>query len=81
MSRRRRAGARGAAALRSARGQASLMMLAVVGALLLGTLVLFAFGNAPRARGRGSNPRRPRRNHTGALLLRVWLRVPRQAVG
>jgi hypothetical protein len=33
-------------ALRSARGQASLMMLAVVGSLLLGTLVLFAFGNA-----------------------------------
>jgi hypothetical protein len=33
------------------RGQASLMMLAVVGSLLLGTLVLFAFGNALGARG------------------------------
>jgi hypothetical protein len=40
------------AALRSARGQASLMMLAVVGALLAGTLVLFAFGNALGAKGR-----------------------------
>jgi hypothetical protein len=37
---------------RSARGQASLMMLAVVGALLLGTLVLFGFGNALGAKGR-----------------------------
>jgi hypothetical protein len=33
-------------------GQASLMMLAVVGALLAGTLVLFAFGNALGAKGR-----------------------------
>jgi hypothetical protein len=33
-------------------GQASLMMLAVVGSLLLGTLVLFAFGNALGAKGR-----------------------------
>jgi len=34
------------------RGQASLMMLAVVGSLLAGTLVLFAFGNALGAKGR-----------------------------
>jgi hypothetical protein len=34
------------------RGQASLMMLAVIGALLLGALVLFAFGNALGAKGR-----------------------------
>jgi hypothetical protein len=33
-------------------GQASLMMLAVVGAVLVGTLVLFAFGNALGAKGR-----------------------------
>ena len=32
-------------------GQASLMMLALVGALLAGTLILFAFGNALGARG------------------------------
>ena len=32
-------------------GQASLMMLAVIGALLAGTLVLFAFGNALGAKG------------------------------
>ena len=38
--------------LRSARGQASLMMLAVVGLLLALTLVLFAFGNALGAKGR-----------------------------
>ena len=36
----------------SARGQGSLMMLAAIGALLLGTLVLFAFGNALGAKGR-----------------------------
>jgi hypothetical protein len=36
----------------SAHGQASLMMLGVVGALLVGTLVLFAFGNALGAKGR-----------------------------
>ena len=36
----------------SARGQASLMMLAVVGVLLTGALVLFAFGNALGARGK-----------------------------
>jgi hypothetical protein len=34
------------------RGQASLMMLAVVGVLLAGMLVLFAFGNALGAKGR-----------------------------
>src|SRR5919108_3369423 len=34
------------------RGQASLLMLAVVGALLVGALVLFAFGNALGAKGR-----------------------------
>ena len=38
--------------LRSGSGQASLMMLAVVGVLLAGTLVLFAFGNALGAKGR-----------------------------
>src|SRR5215210_1500088 len=38
--------------LRCARGQASLMMLAAVGALLAITLVLFAFGNALGAKGR-----------------------------
>ena len=38
--------------LPSARGQASLMMLAVVGVLLTGALVLFAFGNALGARGK-----------------------------
>jgi hypothetical protein len=38
--------------VRSARGQASLMMLALVGALLAGTLVLFAFGNALGAKSR-----------------------------
>ncbi len=36
----------------SARGQASLMMLAVVGLLLAGALVLFAFGNALGAKGK-----------------------------
>lgn len=36
----------------SARGQASLMMLAVVGLLLAGALVLFAFGTALGARGK-----------------------------
>src|SRR5215218_2365638 len=39
-------------ALRDARGQASLMMLAVVAAVLAGALVLFAFGNALGAKGR-----------------------------
>jgi hypothetical protein len=34
------------------RGQASLLMLAVVGALLAGAVVLFAFGNALGAKGR-----------------------------
>jgi Transglycosylase SLT domain/D-alanyl-D-alanine carboxypeptidase/Putative Flp pilus-assembly TadE/G-like len=34
------------------RGQASLLMLAVVGAVLAGALVLFAFGNALGAKGR-----------------------------
>ena len=38
--------------LRSARGQASLMMLAVVGVLLALTVVLFAFGSALGAKGR-----------------------------
>ena len=38
--------------LRPSSGQASLMMLAVVGVLLAGTLVLFAFGNALGAKGR-----------------------------
>src|SRR5687767_11361772 len=33
-------------------GQASLMMLAAIGALLAGTLVLFAFGNALGAKAR-----------------------------
>jgi hypothetical protein len=36
----------------SARGQASLMMLALVGVLLTGALVLFAFGNALGARAK-----------------------------
>src|SRR5215217_7947916 len=39
-------------ALRDARGQASLMMLAVVAAVLAGAAVLFAFGNALGAKGR-----------------------------
>ena len=38
--------------LRSARGQASLMMIAAVGVLLALTVVLFAFGNALGAKGR-----------------------------
>jgi transglycosylase-like protein with SLT domain/D-alanyl-D-alanine carboxypeptidase-like protein/putative Flp pilus-assembly TadE/G-like protein len=38
--------------LNSARGQASLMMLAVIAVVLLGALMLFAFGNALGARGR-----------------------------
>jgi hypothetical protein len=38
--------------IRAQSGQASLMMLAVIGALLAGTLVLFAFGNALGAKGR-----------------------------
>jgi hypothetical protein len=38
--------------LADARGQASLMMLAVVAATLLGAAVLFAFGNALGAKGR-----------------------------
>jgi Transglycosylase SLT domain/D-alanyl-D-alanine carboxypeptidase/Putative Flp pilus-assembly TadE/G-like len=37
---------------REERGQTSLMMLALVGALLVGALVLFAFGNALGAKGR-----------------------------
>src|SRR5919106_3096099 len=37
---------------RDERGQASLMMLAVVAAVLAGTVVLFAFGNALGAKGR-----------------------------
>ncbi|HEX6583085.1 MAG TPA: transglycosylase SLT domain-containing protein [Thermoleophilaceae bacterium] len=37
---------------RGERGQASLMMLAVVAALLVGAVVLFAFGNALGAKGR-----------------------------
>ena len=39
-------------ALSSARGQASLMMLAVIGVLLAASLVMFAFGNALGAKGR-----------------------------
>ena len=38
--------------LRSARGQASLMLLAVIGVLLALTMVLFAFGSALGAKGR-----------------------------
>ena len=37
---------------REERGQASLLMLAVVGALLVGAVALFAFGNALGATGR-----------------------------
>jgi hypothetical protein len=37
--------------LRSQRGQAALLMLGVVGALLAGGLVLFGFGRALAARG------------------------------
>jgi D-alanyl-D-alanine carboxypeptidase/Putative Flp pilus-assembly TadE/G-like len=37
---------------RRERGQASLMMLALIGALVVGALVLFAFGNALGATGR-----------------------------
>jgi len=37
---------------RDERGQASLMMLAVIGALLVAVVVLFAFGNALGARGK-----------------------------
>ena len=36
---------------REERGQASLMMLAVVGAVLAGAVILFAFGNALGAKG------------------------------
>ena len=58
--------------LRSARGQASLMMLAVVGSLLLGALVLFAFGNALGAKGR----------HQRAADLAAWrARSPRRLGG
>ena len=39
-------------ALGSASGQASLMMLAVIGAVLVGVVMLFAFGNALGAKGR-----------------------------
>jgi hypothetical protein len=38
--------------LGSARGQAPLMMLAVVGLVLAGAVLLFAFGNALGAKGR-----------------------------
>lgn len=42
-------------------GQASLMLLAVVGAVLVGAVVLFAFGNAlGRARPPSSRRRRAR---------------------
>jgi hypothetical protein len=37
---------------RAERGQSSLMMLAVIGAVLVGALVLFAFGNASGSKGR-----------------------------
>jgi hypothetical protein len=43
---------RGTAASRDARGQASLLLLAVIGAVLVGAAVLFAFGNALGARGK-----------------------------
>jgi hypothetical protein len=36
---------------RAERGQSSLMMLAVIGAVLVGALVLFAFGNASGSKG------------------------------
>ncbi len=42
----------GASAGRGQRGQASLTMLAAVGALLAGAVLLFAFGNALGAKGR-----------------------------
>jgi hypothetical protein len=43
---------RGIGASRDARGQASLLMLAVIGAVLAGVAILFAFGNALGARGK-----------------------------
>jgi hypothetical protein len=43
---------RGIGASRDARGQASLLMLAAIGAVLVGAAILFAFGNALGARGK-----------------------------
>ena len=80
--------------MRGERGQASIMLVAVVGLLVAGAMVLFAFGNAlgaPAAdhalaraaavRGRRverAHARRPRRVHDRARLVLVRSLTPRR---